>query len=56
VKDSFITQEDPGFVDYKAQNFALKEDAELFGLIPGFEPIPFSEIGLKVDEYRTVVE
>ena len=56
VNESFVTQEDPGFVDYKAENFGLKEDAEVFGLISGFEPIPFGEIGLKVDEYRKSVE
>ncbi len=56
INDTFVTHEDPGFVDYEAKDFTLKEDAEVFGQIPGFEPIPFGEIGLKVDEYRTVVE
>ncbi|MDA0660763.1 MAG: right-handed parallel beta-helix repeat-containing protein [Planctomycetota bacterium] len=56
VNDSVVMQEDPGFVDYKSQNFMLKDGAELFGLVPGFEPIPFAEIGLVVDEYRKWIE
>ena len=56
INDTFVTHEDPGFVDYEAKDFTLKEDAEVFGQIPDFEPIPFGEIGLMVDEYRKVVE
>jgi hypothetical protein len=56
INDTFVTHEDPGFVDYEAKDFTLEDDAEVFGQIPGFEPIPFGEIGLMVDEYRKVVE
>jgi len=56
VSESFTTNEDVGFMDYRNQDFTLKEDAMLFTQIPGFERIPFGEIGLKVDEYRKAVE
>lgn len=56
VSESFTTNEDVGFVDYPNQDFTLKEDAMLFTQIPGFERIPFGEIGLKVDEYRKAAE
>jgi len=52
VGESFVTQEDPGFVDAKAGNFLLKEDAAVFQWIPEFEPIPFDAMGLKIDAYR----
>jgi len=45
--DNWITIEDPGFVNKENMNFELKEDAEAFRAIPGFEPIPFSKIGVQ---------
>ena len=42
---NFITQEDPGFVDVRQMNFALKEDSKVYSQIPGFKKIPFAEIG-----------
>ena len=36
---------DPGFVDLKSGNFALKPDAQLFKDFPGFPDIPFANIG-----------
>lgn len=56
ISESFITREDPGFVDYAARDFTLREDAAVFEHIPGFEAIPFGAIGLRVDEYRTSLE
>ena len=56
IEGSFITQEDPGFVDRNNENFALLEDAAVFERIPGFEPIPFEEIGLYKDEYRSALK
>ncbi|HWK05843.1 MAG TPA: right-handed parallel beta-helix repeat-containing protein [Puia sp.] len=44
--DNLITQSDPGFVDPAGLNFTLKKEAEVFKRLPGFKPIPFSEIGL----------
>jgi len=52
VDDSFVTQEDPGFVDYGGRDFGLTEDAALFTQLPDFEPIPFARIGLYQDAYR----
>ncbi|HKK64042.1 MAG TPA: right-handed parallel beta-helix repeat-containing protein [Bacteroidales bacterium] len=45
--DNWITDEDPGFVNPEEMNFELKEDAKAFEKIPGFEPIPFSQIGVQ---------
>jgi hypothetical protein len=36
-------------------NFALKPTSPVFKKIPGFKPIPFDQIGLRVDEYRSTV-
>jgi hypothetical protein len=46
-QDNWSTANDPGFVDMKNGNYALKPDAEAFKKIPGFKPIPFDQIGLK---------
>jgi hypothetical protein len=45
--DNWVTDENPGFVDEENMNFKLKEDAKAFEKIPGFEPIPFSQIGVQ---------
>ena len=46
-KDNWSTTGDPGFVDMKNGNYALKPDAEVFKRIPGFKAIPVEKIGLK---------
>jgi len=33
-------------------NFQLEPDSIVFAKIPGFQPIPFEQIGLYVDEFR----
>jgi len=43
---------DPGFVDFKNQNFMLRSDAKVFKELKGFEPIPFDKMGLYIDQYR----
>jgi len=48
-----VTEEDPGFVDYRNRDFTLREDSEVFQRIPDFEPIPFGEIGLYEDAFRS---
>jgi parallel beta-helix repeat protein len=53
IHDNLVVQEDPGFVDAARMNFALKPDSRVFREIPGFQAIPFAEIGLKLDENRT---
>lgn len=53
LEDSVTLNSDPGFVDAEKLNFALREDAEIFKLVPEFEPIPFDRIGLYLDEFRT---
>ena len=51
-KDSFVTPDNPGFVDAAALNFRLRDDSPVFQKIPGFKPIPFDKIGLYRDELR----
>ncbi|MCK9480002.1 MAG: right-handed parallel beta-helix repeat-containing protein [Firmicutes bacterium] len=47
TSNNFVAQTNPGFVDFSERNFNLIQNAEVFSHIPGFKPIPFSEIGLK---------
>jgi len=44
---------DPGFVDATRQDFRLKPDSPAWKL--GFKPIPFDQIGLHKDPYRTAL-
>ncbi|MCE5326863.1 MAG: alpha-L-fucosidase [Planctomycetaceae bacterium] len=43
---NFVTKSDPGFVDFENHNFAMKKESEVFKKLPGFEPPPFSKMGL----------
>jgi hypothetical protein len=45
-------QENPGFADIARLDFGLKPDAQLLRDVPGFQPIPVTQIGLYADEYR----
>ena len=53
LKGNLLMETDPGFVDAKNGDFRLKEDSPAWKV--GFKPIPFEEIGLYVDEYRTAL-
>ena len=44
---------DPGFANYSALNFALKENSPILEMLPNWQTIPFNEIGLQIDHYRT---
>gem|GEM_PF-3263554 len=50
-----LVDEDPGFADPAFGLFQLREDSPAYAKI-GFERIPFEEIGLLKDEYRTAIE
>ncbi len=52
IRDNYVTDEDPGFVDAAGMDFALKDDAVVYKKIPGFQKIPFDKIGLHRDETR----
>jgi hypothetical protein len=41
-----------GFMDIKNHDFNLKPDAQVFKDLPEFKAIPFSKMGLYLDEYR----
>lgn len=43
--DNWVTDADPGFVDWSSQDFTFTEGAPVFEQIPDFEPTPFGEIG-----------
>jgi parallel beta-helix repeat protein len=45
IGDNYMTQGDPGFVDAPNLDFRLKPDAEVYRKLPGFQPIPFEQIG-----------
>ena len=53
--NNWMTAADPGFLDAARENYALKPDAPVFQKIPGFEAIPFGQIGLQLDDYRRVL-
>ena len=52
LQDNWVTDEDPGFVNPAAMDFALKPESAVFAKVPGFQAIPFEEIGLYVGDYR----
>ncbi len=52
ARDNYVTAGDPGFVNAAAGNYTLKPDAEVFQKIAGFEPVPFDQMGLQIDQYR----
>jgi hypothetical protein len=43
----FVTQDDPGFVDYGAGDFRLRRDAAVYQRMPGFKPVPVEQMGLR---------
>lgn len=43
--ENFMTQKDPGFVDAAQLNFQLKDDSVVYQVLPGFQRIPFEQIG-----------
>jgi len=52
VLDNWVTDEPPGFNSLKREDFGLREKGAVFSRIPGFQPIPFDEMGLYCDELR----
>ncbi|MBQ6676508.1 MAG: right-handed parallel beta-helix repeat-containing protein [Clostridia bacterium] len=42
---NFITEEDPGFVDFEGRDYRIRPDAPLYKKIPDFKPIPFEKMG-----------
>jgi len=53
--NNFQTTNDPGFVDFKGENFMLRQDSEVFIKLPDFKPVPFDKMGLYVDEFRKAI-
>ncbi|MEH6550597.1 MAG: right-handed parallel beta-helix repeat-containing protein [Pseudomonadales bacterium] len=44
---NWVTNEDPGFVDFDNGDYSLRPDSIIFQKMPDFNSIPFSEIGLQ---------
>ncbi|MCQ2456299.1 MAG: right-handed parallel beta-helix repeat-containing protein [Clostridia bacterium] len=42
---NYITNDDPGFVDFEGKDYNIRPDAPLYEKIPDFKPIPFSRMG-----------
>ena len=55
IQDNLVTDDDPGFVDAENMNFQFRADSPVHQQIPGFQQIPFDQIGLYRDEYRTAL-
>lgn len=49
--DNAVTDDDPGFVDFGAGEFALRGEVPMLDLL-SFRPIPFGELGLYRDAHR----
>ena len=47
---NYITDEDPGFVDFDGRDYRIRPDAPLFKKIPDFVPPPFEKMG-PVDDF-----
>lgn len=46
---NFITNDDPGFVDFEGRDYRIKADAPIYEKIPDFVPPPFEKMGLTDD-------
>ena len=46
LENNLVTEDNPGFVDPDNAQFDLKPNAKIKQLLPGFEDIPFSSMGL----------
>ena len=47
---NFITDDDPGFVDFDGRDYGIRPDAPLYKKIPDFIPPPFYKMGT-VDDF-----
>jgi hypothetical protein len=43
------------FINPERMDFRLKDGKRIASIVPGFEPIPFGRIGLRVDAYRAAM-
>ena len=50
AENNYVTDKDPGFLDYSGNNFNLKTDSVAFERIKDFTPVDFSKIGIPKDE------
>ncbi len=46
IENNKTYTDDPGFVDLAGRNYTLKQDSKVYTDIEGFQPIPFTRMGL----------
>jgi hypothetical protein len=51
-EETWITDDDPGFVNASQGDYRLRPEAEVFKRLPGFQPIPFDRIGVHQNPLR----
>lgn len=52
VENNLSLKHDPGFTSPADLDFRLPAGSEVYGKVPGFQPIPEREIGLRLDGWR----
>ncbi len=55
VTNNLHVTDDPGFVAPERLDFRLRDPAAVAARLPGFAPIPFEQIGLRLDTWRTAL-
>ena len=56
MRDNLVlTENEARFVEPAKLDFRLRSDSAVFKRLPAFKPIPFEQIGLVKDEYRTAL-
>jgi hypothetical protein len=51
--ENLVFDGEPHFINEATRNLTLPADSPLYSAVPDFRPIPFAEIGLKLDKFRT---
>ena len=54
IGPDYVTAEDIGFVDMANNNFALKEDAAIYDILPEFKDVHFEKMGRYPSEYGAI--
>ena len=45
--ENYLTQKDPGFANAARLDFTLSDTSAVYRELPGFQPIPFSSMGVR---------
>ena len=55
IENNVNYTQDPGFEDAASGNYQLRSDSAVYQQISGFPVIPFGQIGVNIDGYRTTL-